>query len=145
MPAPPIGYDAVLAVVIVELVFAFGIGISCIVFSFNLFRELNNCDVDVSPVGDLPNRQSLHRKPTVVSAVGSDNDYNTFDFRHTVGTSNGTERYSDYDIENSESQGHSSNHDSNQAPRTNPNDAENNAEVGYLPMVQSFLEYIRVW
>ena len=148
MPAPPIGYDAILAVVIVELVFAFGIGISCIVFSFNLFRELNNSDVDVSPVGDLPNRQSLHRKPTIVSAVGSDNDYNTFDFRHTIGTGSGsgttgTERNSEYDIEN-DIPNNVIGSPEHQAPR--PNEVENAPqEEGYMPIVQSFLEYIRVW
>ena len=37
----PLNYDAIFIVVIIELVFAFSVGITCIIFSFNLLRELS--------------------------------------------------------------------------------------------------------
>jgi hypothetical protein len=49
-------YDTVLAIVIVELVFAFMVGIVCIIFSFNLFRTIQNSKdtMENLAVGDLP-------------------------------------------------------------------------------------------
>lgn len=82
MPSP-IGYDAVLAVVVVELVVAFAIGISCILFSFNLFRELSNDELEVDlRGGDLPSRTTLATKsPMVRSPPTNTSEYNTFETR----------------------------------------------------------------
>lgn len=55
----PIAYSAVLAIVIVELIFAFSVGIACIFFSFNLFRalkETSNDQISSMPEGYLPPR-----------------------------------------------------------------------------------------
>ena len=52
----PIGYDAIVVLVVIELIFAFGVGVTCIVFSLNMFRALNRSpEVYRSlPVGDFP-------------------------------------------------------------------------------------------
>lgn len=55
----PIAYSAVLAIVIIELIFAFSVGIACIFFSFNLFRALKDSPNDLissMPEGYLPPR-----------------------------------------------------------------------------------------
>jgi len=82
MPTP-LGYDAVLAVVVVELVVAFAIGISCILFSFNLFRELSNDELEVDlRGGDLPSRTTLVGKsPMMRSPPTNTSEYNTFETR----------------------------------------------------------------
>ena len=51
---PPIGYQAILALVCVELVFAFGVGLTCVIFSFNMLRALRGSDGDSLGVGELP-------------------------------------------------------------------------------------------
>ena len=52
----PIGYDAVVVLVGIELFFAFTVGLSCILFSLNMFRALNRSpEVYRSlPIGDFP-------------------------------------------------------------------------------------------
>lgn len=52
----PIGYDAVVVLVAIELFFAFAVGITCILFSLNMFRALNRSpEVYRSlPIGDFP-------------------------------------------------------------------------------------------
>jgi hypothetical protein len=37
----PIGYDAIVVLVAIELFFAFAVGLTCILFSLNMFRALN--------------------------------------------------------------------------------------------------------
>lgn len=56
--ASTIRYDAILAIVIVELIFAFSVGVVCIIFSFNLLRALKESAAEYSdlPIGDLPAR-----------------------------------------------------------------------------------------
>ena len=61
----PISYNALLVLVAVELVFAFSVGIICVIFSFNLFRALSDLETAL-PIGDLPSRVSRPRK-TVTS------------------------------------------------------------------------------
>lgn len=52
----PIRYDAIFIMVVVELFFAFAVGIACILFSLNMFRALNRSpEVYRSlPIGDFP-------------------------------------------------------------------------------------------
>ena len=52
----PIGYDAIVVLVAVELFFAFGVGVACILFSLNMFRALNRSpEIYRSlPIGDFP-------------------------------------------------------------------------------------------
>lgn len=52
----PIGYDAVVVLVGIELFFAFAVGVTCILFSLNMFRALNRSpEVYRSlPIGDFP-------------------------------------------------------------------------------------------
>ncbi len=48
----PLKYDAIFVIVIIELVFAFSVGIVCIIFSFNLLRAVSQTDnnaVTLSP------------------------------------------------------------------------------------------------
>jgi hypothetical protein len=44
-----------MVIVVLELVFAFSVGIICVIFSFNLFRALSDLDQNL-PIGDLPSR-----------------------------------------------------------------------------------------
>mmetsp|Transcript_18415 Transcript_18415/g.40963 ORF Transcript_18415/g.40963 Transcript_18415/m.40963 type:complete len:144 (-) Transcript_18415:26-457(-) len=46
------GYDVILAIVIIEVIFAFSIGVVCILLSFNLFRALK--DSPNGAVGEFP-------------------------------------------------------------------------------------------
>ena len=59
---PTLGYDAVLAIVIVELVFAFSVGLVCVIFSLNLFLSLKDSQDSVSLqhliAGELPRPRS---------------------------------------------------------------------------------------
>lgn len=67
--AAPIAYDAILALVIIEVVFAFSVGIICIVFSFNLLRALKDVpteQMDRLSVGNLP-----PSRPTQQGRAGS--------------------------------------------------------------------------
>ena len=52
----PIRYDTIFILVVVELFFAFAVGIACILFSLNMFRALNRSpEVYRSlPIGDFP-------------------------------------------------------------------------------------------
>jgi hypothetical protein len=51
----PISYNTLMVIVVLELVFAFSVGIICVIFSFNLFRALSDLDQNL-PIGDLPSR-----------------------------------------------------------------------------------------
>ncbi len=89
-----IGYDAILAIVIAELVFAFSVGVVCIIFSFNLFRTLKESSEVYNnlPIGDLPARNANMKN-------GANNadpyDYSTFQERETY--SFGSEAELDYE------------------------------------------------
>lgn len=51
----PIAYNAILAMVVIELVFAFSVGLTCVIFSFNLLRTLKAPDaMENIPNGNLP-------------------------------------------------------------------------------------------
>ena len=78
-------YNIVLTIVIVELIFAFSIGIICIMFSVNLYRALKDSDGKVvdgnlpnSPIvttrGSLTNRRSgATYAPVPNDAISNDN------------------------------------------------------------------------
>lgn len=59
----PIGYEAVVVLVAIELFFAFAVGITCILFSLNMFRALNRSPemYGLLPTGDFP--RPLNRTP----------------------------------------------------------------------------------
>ncbi len=89
--ASTIGYDAILAIVIAELIFAFSVGVVCIVFSFNLFRTLKHSheDNDLSR-GDIPSRHFTSggniknsSQNNLVNGVTDPNDYSTYQERET--------------------------------------------------------------
>jgi hypothetical protein len=77
-----IAYHAILAVVITEVVFAFSVGIICIVFSFNLFRTLKETpseEINSLPVGSLPpSRLTNMRSPGASFSSPPDTTYNAF-------------------------------------------------------------------
>ena len=52
----PIGYDAIVVLVAIELFFAFSVGFACILFSMNMFRALNRHPEihRILPMGDFP-------------------------------------------------------------------------------------------
>lgn len=52
--ASSIQYDAIFALVVIELVFAFGVGLSCILFSINLIRAINDPSPFHVPIGTFP-------------------------------------------------------------------------------------------
>lgn len=54
--ASSIGYDTILAIVVVELLFAFAVGVICIIFSFNLFRSLKAQEYAPPLMENLPPR-----------------------------------------------------------------------------------------
>jgi hypothetical protein len=49
-----LGYDAVLIIVIAELVFAFGVGVGCVLFSFNLVKTVYKSEENALQVGQFP-------------------------------------------------------------------------------------------
>lgn len=77
-----VDYDAVLSIVVVELVFAFSIGLICILFSLNLYKALlrnekgifdENDQQDSShSTGALASLQSSYTPPSLSSIEGDD-------------------------------------------------------------------------
>jgi len=51
-----IGYETILILVILELIFAFGVGLSCIIFSINLVRAISSSHNSFQnmPIGTFP-------------------------------------------------------------------------------------------
>lgn len=149
MPSP-IGYDAVLAVVILELLFAFGIGISCIIFSFNLFWEVSSGDVQGLPVGDLPNRMS-HRGSFGTSSSqakkGGDPDYNTFEDEESVTYLVPDEaRMSEAEYDHMSQLPTRRSHTGIQQRDSDLEEEEHQRQSFYAgSIVQNFLEYVRFW
>ncbi len=99
--ASTIGYDAILAIVIAELVFAFSVGVVCIVFSFNLFRTLKDSQETYGnlPTGDLPPRltnvNNKNSQNNLVNGGTDPFDYSTFHERETY--SFGSDAEMDYE------------------------------------------------
>eukprot|EP00600_Ochromonadales_sp_CCMP1393_P006523 CAMPEP_0174953778 /NCGR_PEP_ID=MMETSP0004_2-20121128/46_1 /TAXON_ID=420556 /ORGANISM="Ochromonas sp., Strain CCMP1393" /LENGTH=149 /DNA_ID=CAMNT_0016201495 /DNA_START=50 /DNA_END=499 /DNA_ORIENTATION=+ len=79
-----IGYDVILAIVIIEVLISFSIGVVCILLSFNLFRalkDLPNVYTGV-PVGEFPLSRGTSLENMLESTSGDGYsdiaDYSTF-------------------------------------------------------------------
>ncbi len=76
--AAPIAYNAILALVVVEVVFAFSVGIICIIFSFNLLRALKETpseQMDRLSIGNLPpSRPTLLGRTTSIGSLHDPSD-----------------------------------------------------------------------
>lgn len=66
-------YDIVLTMVIIELIFSFGVGIACVVFSFNLYRAIKKDSEHFAP----NNLQYQNNSKTTQNTKGG-SDYRTF-------------------------------------------------------------------
>lgn len=54
----PIAYNTILVIVIIELIFAFTIGVVCVLFSFNLLRALKDASPETLTSGNFPPRRN---------------------------------------------------------------------------------------
>ena len=70
-------YDTVLTIVVLELAFAFGVGLTCIVFSLNLVRSMQDAKdvLDYLPDGDLPPNTRSRLYKTQQSQKSQSEDY----------------------------------------------------------------------
>lgn len=81
---PSIGYTSVLIIVIIELTFAFGVGVGCILFSFNLLRSVYSAEENTyaTASGAFPRAKSTTVMDNSESRSTLDEplfEYNTFD------------------------------------------------------------------
>lgn len=77
----PFDYEAVLIIVIIELVFAFSVGFTCIIFSYNLFRALSQSEAlshDVLPSSNVLSNVKPDFKPVPTQPPNSNGAYSTF-------------------------------------------------------------------
>lgn len=137
----PVAYDIILIIVILELIFAFSVGVACILFSFNLILTLKESSsemMDSLAVGDLPpSRVSLHQRDSETSkretfdesheskAEGT-LDYKTFRDNPRSRTMNGVSFGSEFDVER-------------QLPDHQPQ------PNGFGQVLRTFYSYIRLW
>lgn len=75
-----IGYAAILSIVIVELVFAFSVGVICIVFSLNLFRALKESEQPMT-YNTMPTLATTGNSQ-IFSENTDNSDYRTFNDGH---------------------------------------------------------------
>lgn len=70
----PIGYDAIVVLVAIELFFAFAVGFTCILFSLNMFRALNRWPEAYRSltIGDFP-----RPLPGCSAIIGNSRTYQT--------------------------------------------------------------------
>lgn len=142
MPTP-IGYDAVLVVVLIELIFAFGIGISCIIFSFNMYREvsLSGDKMDTLPVGELPSRLTFRGSNT--SGISNSTTVASSTVNAAPIDNNSVSYLRDSDI--------MSNRTSNEELEDGVSvplrgrDGNANDKFTYIDTIQHFLDYMRIW
>lgn len=145
-------YDIVLVIVISELIFAFGVGLSCVVFSVNLVKAVRLEREDTT--GD----DNCHNRTSLVSGGGSeevkremsgdgnrgnsvacgDLDYNTFRYSEWTGSS-----------EDRLDTGEDSDTEISSEPRTEGVDDDDVSNEGELSLfegvLENFTEYLRVW
>jgi hypothetical protein len=147
----PLGYDTVLVLVIIELSFAFAVGLSCIIFSVNIIRALQESTSDYQlPTGDLPPSRRATSQNLKSNLVGEDARTYTV-ASSTVGATTAADYRTfdddgEYEIElEVDTNGVS-------RPPPVPADAPLNpvhVEVpqpgGILQVVQSFADYLRLW
>lgn len=154
--ASPIGYEAILAVVIIELVFAFSVGLVCVVFSFNLFFALKDSPDTEVQSGNLPANRPRNNSsgltqpltgsnPQLNQLVDGSTDYRTFPSLKVPSNSRHHNTESDEELDfntprdDAESFLHrdtyNSNIDDNNEPR------ENNL----AGLARSFTNYLKLW
>ena len=147
----PLGYDTVLVLVIVELSFAFAVGLSCIIFSVNIIRALQESTSDYQlPTGDLPpSRRATSQN--LKSNLGVGQETTTCAVSSTVGAITAADYRTfdddgEYEIELEV--------DTNGIARPppvpadaplNPVPMEVPQKGGILQVVQSFADYLRIW
>jgi hypothetical protein len=149
----PIAYDIILAVVILELIFAFSVGLVCIIFSFNLIvalKDTSNEVIDTLPEGDLPpSRISLHQRGSSFDVNNGNNNRDTFD-ESSGGNSRavgggGSAGYSDYKTFHNVART-----PTNRASFASEMDVEtgvlqNNNNNSFKELFNTFYNYIRLW
>ena len=152
MPTP-IGYDAVLVVVLIELIFAFGIGISCIIFSFNMYREvsLNGDKMDALPVGELPSRQTFRNSNMSGNSnntTTTNNNYNNNTPGRATSPNPVLRTNSISNIRDSEIMSNRTSDDNSYEELEDgiPVPArDTNGKFTYVDTLQHFLDYMRIW
>lgn len=118
----PLGHEAVLVIVTVELVIAFTVGILCIIFSCNVLRAITDYSEDALPPGSLPPSRSHLILQKVVSSnrmfplaiLNNDNIKNSY-----------PDEADELEF-----------------------DTESNTDVerrGFFAIVRAFTEYLRIW
>lgn len=127
----PFDYDVVLAIVIVELVFAFGVGLICIIFSYNLFRAIKESESlphdGNLPSSFLPTSQRTSKSEPPKSEPTQSADYNTFHEGKELPDSLLDEYDSDdYELE-----------------KKKGTQREHNG--GVVPILKTFTNYLRLW
>ena len=144
----PIGYEAVMILMSLELIFAFSVGITCIVFSVNMFRALTRegetSTYSSLPVGDFPlppvsSSQNLIRNSSYVTAALSNGDYQ---YHSSANIGGDLSRIPDKPINISNV---SSEFD---LETTGANDNTTTApivDVTIWSTIQSFADYLRLW
>lgn len=157
-----LSYDAVLTIVIIELVLSFSIGVTCILFSYNLFRaikdsENENLEADVgsglarrrSPYGSVDDLDNFSRSEMRGDRLLDGNIGGTrSEVRGLVGTSrvgDGGSGDGDDDDERSRSEDYHAYEDDDSEL-----DYERNVDVderggGIAAVVRSFTPYLRLW
>lgn len=132
--ASALGYDAILTIVVIEVIFSFSVGLVCIVLSFNLFRALKDSPdiytgspIDEFPLSRCPSQTNLTLTYDGINNMVSnpnilDGDYRTF--HNARMTSFGSDAEMDYET------------------LVEPDLPQENNLVG---IVRSFAGYLRLW
>jgi uncharacterized membrane protein YgcG len=88
-----VAYDTVLAIVVLELMFAFGVGIVCVVFSLNLVRSMKDARevLDYLPDGELPPnmRSKLYKTQQAQHQLAQQQQQEQEEIRMSGGSANG--------------------------------------------------------
>ena len=126
----PLGYDAILVMVIIELFIAFAVGILCIIFSCNLYRAVKDSETTLR-YGDLPPRAFYSSKPnkfpieneSIIENLNN-KSYQDFERKHPNYNTHDESYDMEYETESIDPQGQ---------PK------------GFLTIMESFTEYLRLW
>lgn len=132
-----ISYDTVLVIVIIELVFAFSIGLICILFSYNLFRaikesesaEENEVQLQLEHEGSIPSSFGNEDYHEVSGNYGSFDDEYRGEFVYEDDLEYGDEHDSDLDYENVQKE----------------NIHYQADQQGPVSIMKSFTRYLRLW
>mmetsp|Transcript_29833 Transcript_29833/g.28528 ORF Transcript_29833/g.28528 Transcript_29833/m.28528 type:complete len:170 (+) Transcript_29833:94-603(+) len=145
----PIGYEAVVVLVAIELFFAFAVGIACILFSLNMFRALNRSPITpemygLLPAGDFP--RPLNRTPQIDlkrsqlserSDLSEDleNEFIDTGKEQYFNTATASRRESEYDIEVN----------IGYHPNQPQGEERGEEDSGVLKVLRSFTKYLTLW